>query len=182
MLHHETELNIEEHYTDTAGYTDLVFGLSHLLGFRFAPRLHDLADTKLYTIQKRSEFHSLENLLRGRINTKIIQENFDDVLRLAHSIRERKVSGSLIMGKLGSYARQNKLATALHEMGRIEKTNYILDYKSNEVLRRRIQIGLNKGEAMNDLARALFFGETRRITRKRFARSASTSRCFKHYN
>ncbi len=44
----------------------------------------------------------LENLLRCRINTKIIQENFDDVLRLAHSIREGKVSGSLIMGKLGS--------------------------------------------------------------------------------
>ncbi|WP_264806715.1 Tn3 family transposase [Cytobacillus sp. NCCP-133] len=159
LLHHETELNIEEHYTDTAGYTDLVFGLSHLLGFRFAPRLRDLADAKLYTIQKPSEFPSLENLLRGRINTKIIQENFDDVLRLAHSIREGKVSGSLIMGKLGSYARQNKLATALREMGRIEKTNFILDYISNETLRRRVQRGLNKGEAMNGLARALFFGK-----------------------
>jgi TnpA family transposase len=77
-------LNIEEHYADTAGYTDQVFGLSHLLGFRFAPRLRDLADTKLYKIQKPSEFPTLENLLRGRINTKIIQENFDDVLRLAH--------------------------------------------------------------------------------------------------
>lgn len=99
LLHHETELNIEEHYTDTAGYTDQVFGLSHLLGFRFAPRLRDLADAKLYTIQKPSEFPTLEYLLRGRINTKIIHENFDDVLRLAHSIREGKVSCSLIMGK-----------------------------------------------------------------------------------
>ncbi|WP_458413360.1 Tn3 family transposase [Schinkia sp. CFF1] len=159
LLHHETELNIEEHYTDTAGYTDQVFGLSHLLGFRFAPRLRDLADAKLYTIQKPSEFPTLENLLRGRINTKMICENFDDVLRLAHSIREGKVSGSLIMGKLGSYARQNKLATALREMGRIEKTIFILDYISNEALRRRIQRGLNKGEAMNSLARALFFGK-----------------------
>ncbi|MEQ6375951.1 Tn3 family transposase [Bacillaceae bacterium S4-13-56] len=159
LLHHETELNIEEHYTDTAGYTDQVFGLSHLLGFRFAPRLRDLADAKLYTIQKPSDFPDLERLLRGRINIKVIQENFDDVLRLAHSIREGKVSGSLIMGKLGSYARQNKLATALREMGRIEKTIFILDYISNETLRRRIQRGLNKGEAMNGLARALFFGK-----------------------
>ncbi|EGO9014440.1 Tn3 family transposase, partial [Enterococcus faecalis] len=74
LLHHETELNIEEHYTDTAGYTDQVFGLSHLLGFRFAPRLRDLADAKLYTIQKPNDFPKLENLLRGRINTKVIQE------------------------------------------------------------------------------------------------------------
>jgi TnpA family transposase len=159
LLHHETELNIEEHYTDTAGYTNQVFGLSHLLGFRFAPRIRDLTDAKLYTIQKPSDFPKLENLLRGRINTKVIQENFDDVLRLAYSIREGKASGSLIMGKLGSYARQNKLATALREMGRIEKTIFILDYISSETLRRRIQRGLNKGEAMNGLARALFFGK-----------------------
>jgi TnpA family transposase len=159
LLHHETDLNIEEHFTDTAGYADSVFGLSHLLGFRFAPRLRDLADSKLFTIQMPNEFPKLENILRGRINTKIIQENFDDVLRVAHSIREGKVSGSLIMGKLGSYARQNKLATTLREMGRIEKTIFILDYISNETLRRRIQRGLNKGEAMNGLARALFFGK-----------------------
>ena len=39
LLEHETDLCINEHYTDTAGYTDQVFGLSHLLGFVFAPRI-----------------------------------------------------------------------------------------------------------------------------------------------
>ena len=112
-----------------------------------------------YVIDKPGEFPRIDKLLRGRINTKVILENYDDVLRLAHSIREGKVSGSLIMGKLGSYSRQNRLATALREMGRIEKTIFILDYISNEAIRRRIQRGLNKGEAMNALARALFFGK-----------------------
>ena len=60
------------------------------------------------------------------------------------------------MGKIGSYARQNRLATALREMGRIEKTIFILDYLSSEALRRRIHRGLDKGEAMNALARAIF--------------------------
>lgn len=63
------------------------------------------------------------------------------------------------MDKLGSYARQNSLATALQEMGRIEKTIFILDYISNETLRRSIHRGLNKGEAMNALARAISFGK-----------------------
>ena len=63
------------------------------------------------------------------------------------------------MGKLGSYARQISLATALREMGRIEKTIFILDYISSESMSRRIQRGLNKGEAMNAFARALFFGK-----------------------
>lgn len=51
------------------------------------------------------------------------------------------------------------MSTALREMGRIEKTIFVLDYISNETLRRRVQRGLNKGEAMNGLARSLFFGK-----------------------
>jgi TnpA family transposase len=159
LLHHETDLNIEEHYTDTAGYTDQVFGLSHLLGFRFAPRLRDISELKLYSFTKASEYPKIESILRGRINRKVIEKNYDDVLRLAHSIREGVVSSSLIMGKLGSYARHNKVSMALREMGRIEKTIFIFDYISNKALRRRIQKGLNKGEAANALARAIFFGK-----------------------
>lgn len=85
LLHHETDLTIEEHYTDTAGYTDQVFGLTNLLGFRFAPRLRDLADSKLYTFEKPEKYPDMEKLLKGRIHTRVIQENYDDVLRLAHS-------------------------------------------------------------------------------------------------
>jgi TnpA family transposase len=48
LLYHESDLRIEEHYTDTAGFTDHVFALIHLLGFRFAPRIRDIKDTKLY--------------------------------------------------------------------------------------------------------------------------------------
>ncbi|MBM7580828.1 TnpA family transposase [Jeotgalibacillus terrae] len=51
------------------------------------------------------------------------------------------------------------LAKALREMKRIEKTIFILTYILNESLRRKIQRELNKGEAMNGLARAIFFGK-----------------------
>lgn len=161
ILHHETDLNINEHYTDTAGYTEQVFGLSHLMGFKFAPRIRDISELKLYYISNVNEYPKLQakNILDGHINIKLIENNFDDVLRLAHSIREGKVTCSLIMGKIGSYSRQNALAKALREMGRIEKTIFILDYIANESLRRRIHRGLNKGEAMNALARAIFFGK-----------------------
>ena len=152
-------LDFRNQFLVTAGYTDQIFGLTHLLGFKFAPRIRDLSDSKLFTIDKASEYPKLEPILRGQINTKVIKENYEDVLRLAHSIREGTVSASLIMGKLGSYSRQNSLATALREMGRIEKTIFILNYISDESLRRKIQKGLNKGEAMNGLARAIFFGK-----------------------
>ena len=51
LLQHGTGLHIIEHYTDTGGATDQVFGLLALLGFRFAPRLRDLKDRKLFTFR-----------------------------------------------------------------------------------------------------------------------------------
>jgi hypothetical protein len=62
-----------------------------------------------------------------------------------------------MLRKLGSYPRQNGLAVALHELGRIERTLFILDWLQSVELRRRVRSGLNKGEARNALARAVFF-------------------------
>jgi TnpA family transposase len=62
-----------------------------------------------------------------------------------------------MLRKLGSYPKQNGLAIALRELGRIERTLFILDWLQSVELRRRVQAGLNKGEARNALARAVFF-------------------------
>ena len=50
LMHQESSIDIREHYTDTAGAIDHVFGLCHLLGLRFAPRIRDLADRRLYVV------------------------------------------------------------------------------------------------------------------------------------
>ncbi len=113
LLHHETDLNIEEHYTDTAGYTDQIFGLTHLLGFKFAPRIRDLSDSKLFTIDKASEYPKLEAILRGQINTKVIKENYEDVLRLAHSIREGTVFSIPYYGKTRFLFKTKQLSNGL---------------------------------------------------------------------
>jgi len=55
LLYHESDIRIEEHYTDTSGFTDHVFALMHLLGFRFAPRIRDLADKRLFVVDSKLE-------------------------------------------------------------------------------------------------------------------------------
>jgi TnpA family transposase len=157
LLYHESDLRIEEHYTDTAGFTDHVFALMHLLGFRFAPRIRDLADKRLFVPGKQSDYPALAALFGGTINTKNIRAHWDEILRLASSIRQGTVTASLMLRKLGSYPRQNGLATALRELGRIERTLFMLDWLQSLDLRRRVNAGLNKGEARNALARAVFF-------------------------
>ena len=61
------------------------------------------------------------------------------------------------MRKLAAYPRQNSLALALRELGRIERTLFTLEWLREPTLRRRVNHGLNKGEARNALARAVFF-------------------------
>ena len=157
LLYHESDLRIEEHYTDTAGFTDHVFALCHLLGYRFAPRIRDLADKRLATIEKPNRYPALEGLIGTALNTKQITTHWDEVLRLATSIRQGTVTASLMLRKLGAYPRQNGLALALRELGRLERSLFTLDYLKDVELRRRIHVGLNKGEARNALARAVFF-------------------------
>src|SRR5260370_19849598 len=91
----------------------------------------------------------------GNINVKQIRAHWDEILRLAASIKQGTVTASLMLRKLGSYPRQNGLAVALRELGRIERTLFALDWMQHVELRRRVQIGLNKGEAKNSLARAV---------------------------
>ncbi len=164
LLYHESDLRIAEHYTDTAGFTDHVFALMQLLGYRFAPRIRDLADRRLYIPGDASPYPTLSGMIGGRINIRHIRSHWDEILRLAASIKQGTVTASLMLRKLGSYPRQNGLAIALRELGRIERTLFTLDWLQNVDLRRRVQVGLNKGEAKNALARAVFLnrlGEVR---------------------
>ncbi len=73
-----------------------------------------------------------------------------------------------MLRKLGSYPRQNGLAVALRELGRIERTLFILDWLQSVELRRRVHAGLNKGEARNSLARAVFFNRLGEIRDRSF--------------
>jgi TnpA family transposase len=156
LLYHESDLRIEEHYTDTARFTDHVFALMHLLGFRFAPRIRDLKDTRLYVPCARNDYPALRATIGGTINVKHILAHWDDILRLGTSIKQGSVTAFWMVRKLSSYPRQNGVAVALRELGRIERTMFIFDWLQSVELRRRVQAGLNKGEPRNALARAVF--------------------------
>ena len=62
-----------------------------------------------------------------------------------------------MLRKLAGFPRQNPVARALREIGRIERTLFMLDWFDDPDQRRRTGSILNKGEARNALARAIFF-------------------------
>lgn len=159
LLNHEhrTELGIREHYTDTAGATDHVFGLCHLLGFRFAPRIKDLKDRKLYTMEKPAAYPVLEPIIGGTIDSKMVVNQWAELMRVKASIKVGTVLPSVILRKLAAAGPGNALSRALQALGRIERSVFTLQWLSDPALRQRSHAGLNKGEACNSLRRAVFF-------------------------
>jgi len=157
LLYHESQLRIEEHYTDTAGFTDHVFALFHPFGFEFAPRISDLADKRIYVPGKPADWPNLAPIIGGPLNLKLMEQQFDEYLRLVVSIKQGSVTASLILRKLASYPRQNSLAVAVREFGRVERSLFMLRYIRDPSIRHRISAGLAKGESRNALARAIFF-------------------------
>jgi TnpA family transposase len=158
LLYHGTQLQPREHYTDTHGYTDLIFGAAHLLGIRFAPRIKDLPEQRLWRLPGEDAYPNIECVLSDKLNVNLIRETWDEIVRLTASIRNGKVRASLIIGKLSAASKRNRLFRGLQEFGRLIKTAYLAEYLRSEELRRRVLLGLNKGESLNSLARKLFYG------------------------
>ena len=128
----------------------------HLLGFGFVPRIRNLNDTRLYVPDRSGTYPTLNSHIGGVINVKLLRVHWDDVLRLAASIRVGTVTASMIMGKLAGYPQQNGLALALRELGRVRHTLHTLRWLSDPDVPRRTLVGLNKGESRNALAEAVF--------------------------
>jgi TnpA family transposase len=163
LLYHGADIDIAVHHTDGGGVSDHVFALCHLLGFRFAPRIPNLHDRRLYTFNPASQWPVLQPFIAGRIDEGLIHAHWEDGLRLATSVRTGTVPASLMLRRLGSYPRQNGLALALREIGRIERTLFTLDWLEDPALRRQATAELNKGESRNALARAVCFHRLGRI-------------------
>lgn len=172
LLYHQTGLHPTEHYTDTGGATDHVFGLCHLLGFRFAPRIRDIKNRRLYLPPSMEAPETLAPLVGGRIDVNHLSINWDSLIRLAVSIRAGSVTASAALRKLSAYPRQNGLAVALRDLGRLERTLFTLDWLQDPGLRRRASAGLNKGEARHALARAVFFNRLGEMRDRSFENQA----------
>ena len=166
ILDNQTDLPILEHTTDTAGYTEIVFALVHLLGLQFAPRIRDLGAQRLYRLDAPPRKEGVAVLLKGLVRSKTLLDNWDELLRVAGSLKLGWVTASLLISKLQTGARENVLSRALRDLGRLVKTQFILRWIENPGYRRRIHRQLNQGEALHALRRFLFFAHQGKVQRR----------------
>lgn len=177
LVEHDTELDPRVLHTDTHGSTEIVMAAAHLLGFSLEPRIADIGDQTLYKIDREAIYPGLDPILTGTIKAHLIGPAWDGVVRLAASMRARTASPSLILHRLGSYARQNSLHQALAEIGRVRKTVFVLRFLDDPAYRRYIGQELNKGERSHALSRFLFFGKEGAMRGRTFQDQVNTFSC-----
>jgi TnpA family transposase len=153
------------HSTDTHGYTEAVFGLTHLLGFSFAPRIKGVGKQTLYIFKPINQ-GARDWAIRPdkTINEAIIRENWDDLLRLVATIKLKENTASDIFRRLNSYSRQHAIYQTLKAFGQIIKSLFILRYIDDLTLRQAIERQLNKVELANRFTRAVAVGNPREFT------------------
>jgi TnpA family transposase len=121
------------------------------------PRLRDLADQQLYKVDRTLPLDTLGTLVHTGIDLDLIPEQWDQLVRVTASLRNRVVPAHVVLQRLSSASPSDRVAKALSALGRIVKTIFILRYIHEENIRRRVQLQLNRGEARHELARWLFF-------------------------
>jgi TnpA family transposase len=159
VLEQQTELQPTRIITDTGAYSDIVFGLFRLLGYRFSPRLADIGGARFWRIDPLADYGKLNTLAKNRVNLDKITFYWDDVLRLIGSLKLGRVPATGIMRTLQIGDKPTRLAQAIAEIGRIDKTIHMLNYINDESCRRSTLLQLNLGEGRHSLARAVFHGK-----------------------
>ncbi len=158
LLEHETSLKIREIMADTAGTSEIVFGLFWLLGYQFSPRLADIGRARFWRCDAQADYGALNSLSRNRVNPEKFIRHWDDILRTAASLKMGTVSASELIRSLFNSKRPTALGKAIAELGKIQKTTYMLNYIGNEGYRRRILTQLNQGEGRHGLGREVYHG------------------------
>ena len=176
ILSNETDLEIIEHTTDTGGYTDIIFALFDLLWLLFSPRLRDLANQSLCRIKGMDlKYPSLK--FTSNFRPEYVRARWDDLLRVAATLKSGWVTSSLLISKLQGYPRQHHLTALLQEYGKLVKTTFILRYLQSQPLRRRIHAQLNKGEQLHALRVWLWFGGDGHLRKKQEDAQQETAGC-----
>jgi TnpA family transposase len=147
--------------SDTAGYSDLVFGLYRICGMQYAPRLADLTDTRFWRTTATADYGVLSDLARHRVRLERIRQHWPQMLKIAGSLVTGTVRAYDLIRALGRSGNPTPLGTAFAEYGRISKTQHLLAVcdPDDDSYRRGINAQQNQTESRHRLARKIFFGQ-----------------------
>ncbi len=162
LLQNLSEADPETIHADTQGQSYPVFALAHLFGFELLPRIRNWKDLNFYRPGLDARYAHIDALFgdpgANTINWRLIETHWTDLMQVVISIREGKLSSTLLLRRLGTESHKNNVYKAFRELGRVIRTITLLRYISEPELRTQITAATNKAEAYNGFSAWLMFG------------------------
>ena len=168
---------------DAFGFSELVFAVSHLLGFSYAPRFKNLPRQRLYIFRNRKGVDRSAWKIKpaGYADDEIVIQQWDEILRMIATIKLKEVTASDLFRRLNFYSKQHALHRALKAFGQIPKSLFILQVIDDPVLRHAIEKQMDRIEHVHRFRRAVSVGNPSRHAllskRSSVCRNRQSSRC-----
>ncbi|HIP70618.1 MAG TPA: hypothetical protein EYH05_04405 [Anaerolineae bacterium] len=93
------------------------------------------------------------------------------------SLESGHTTASTVLKRLAGYTGKNHFYRANRELGRVFKTEYILRFMSDSLVRQRTRRGLLKSEELHALARQVAYGKQGKSTGRDLQAQKNTSNC-----
>jgi TnpA family transposase len=158
LLKNKSALQPDVLHADTHGQSEPVFGLASLLGIKLMPRMRTWNDVTLYRVDRSTTYQHIDRLLTQVVDWDLIERFWLDMMQVVLSIQAGKVLPSMLLQKLGVYSRKSNLYRAFSEIGRVERTIFLLEYMSDPDMRQHIRAETTKVESYNNFTDWIAFG------------------------
>ena len=159
IIENDSDIQAKKVHGDSWAQSEVLFGIASLLSTRIMPRIKQFKHLSYYKASSHDHYENIETLFTEKlIDWELIETHYYDMLRVAISIHKGKVKSSIVLRKLCSKSRKNKLYFALRELGRVERTLFLLNYINDPMLRQMIQAATCKSEEFNQFISWIRFG------------------------
>lgn len=166
ILDQESHVDPREIMVDTAGVSNVVFGLFWLLGFQFSPRIADMGSMSFWRADREMDYGDFAPFCNHNLKLELAENNWEDILRAVGSLKLGKIGATEFVRSLMHHKRPSTLARSIAEIGKAAKTIHALRTLTDKNYRRRILTQLNRTESRHTLARAICYGNSGELKQK----------------
>ncbi len=145
-------------YSDTQGQSATVFAFTHLLGINLMPRIRNWRDLVMCRPDRGVSYKHINRLFTDTADWHLIETHWQDLMQVALSIQAGKISSPMLLRKLGSYSRRNKLYHAAQALGSVIRTIFLLNWIGSRELRQEVTANTNKIESYHSFSKWFSFG------------------------
>lgn len=161
VLHHLTDMDMQQGYVDTHGKSTVGFGICSLMHFDLLPRFKSIARQKLSYVSAidRKKYPHLEPVMKGVIDWSLIEKYYDQMVQHIAALKTGIVEPDVLINRFSKDNTSDPVYLALIELGKAVKTIFLCRYLLSEELRIEINESLNVVERLNGVMDFIFFGK-----------------------